>query len=350
MSTSSLIDKHKITETDLNERGLIHEGKFNEVMPKEAVGADIELIKKNAKIHNDKLNKITGEIETINKHLTSENIADKSQVQALSDAIKSFTTNIELIGKKDDNVDGETNGETNGDVINLWIDNFTTIFNLGEAGLGNTLFNGIAMPILETGGIDKELLNYVLTFLKNPTIDRAGLEAELANQALEEAERMKTLFGKSGGDVAFMLSQALARTALFTIYPGIGETITKLNMTLGQIKEKIEQKFGLSDKLSVGITDVTGSATASLDKATNAANKAAENTLNNAEEAANKAEEAAKATAATGKGGSPSKKINKTKVKRRIHNSIRKFYKTNNLKTLKREIQRMKKRFTRGNK
>jgi methyl-accepting chemotaxis protein len=165
---------------------------------------------------------------------------------------------------------------------------------------------------------------------------------------------MAQLMGKSGGDVALMLSQALARTALFTIYPGIGETITKLNMTLGQIKEKIEQKFGLSDKLSAGITDVTASATASatasLDKATNAANKAAENTLNNAEEAANKAEEAAKASAATGKGGSPSKKINKTKVKRRIHNSIRKFYKTNNLKTLKREIQRMKKRFTRGNK
>ena len=50
------------------------------------------------------------------------------------------------------------------------------------------------------------------------------------------------------------------------------------------------------------------------------------------------------------KGGTPSKKINKTKVRRRIHNSIKKFYKTNNLKTLKREIQRMKKRFTRGKK
>ena len=107
-------------------------------------------------------------------------------------------------------------------------------------------------------------------------------------------------------------------------------------MTLGQIKEKIEKKFALSDKLSAGITDATASAT-------NAVKEAA----NKAEGAANKAEEGAKAAA----GGASSKKINKTKVKRRIHNSIKKFYKTNNLKTLKREIQRMKKRFTRvGNK
>ena len=346
MGSRYLIDKHNITEKDLNEHGQIREDKFNEVIAKEP-DADIEQIKKNAEIHNKYLNKITDEIETINKELTSENINDKNQAQALTDLINSFTTNIELISKKD--VQSFTDGETNSDVINLWIDNFTTIFNLGEAGLGDTLFNGIAMPILETGGIDKDLLNYVLTFLKNPTTNRAGLEAELANQAVEEAARMAKIFGKSGGDVAFMLSQALARTALFTIYPGIGETIAKLNKTLGEIKEKIEQKFGLSDKLSAGITDLTASATASatasLDKATNAANKAAEEAVNKAEESANKA---AKATAA---GGAPFKKINKTKLKRRIHNSIKKFYKTNNLKTLKREIQRMKKRFTRvGNK
>jgi hypothetical protein len=218
------------------------------------------------------------------------------------------------------------------------------MFNLGEAGLGNTLFNGIAMPILETAGIDKDLLNYVITFLKNPTTDRAGLEANLANQAAEDAARMAQVMGKSGGDVAFMLSQALARTALFTVYPGIGETIAKLNMTLGQIKEKIEKKFALSDNLSAGITD----ATKSLNKAAeNTVNNAVNNAVNKATKEANKAEERAKAAA----GGAHSKKINKTKVKRRIHNSIKKFYKTNNLKTLKREIQRMKKRFTRvGNK
>ena len=338
MGSISLIDKYNINETHLNETGkTIIPEKFNEVMEAKAAGADIEQIKKNAKIHNEQLNEITDEIKTINNTLTSENINDNAQ--ALLKLINSFTTNIELISKKD--VQSFTDGETNSDVINLWIDNFTTIFNLGEAGLGNTLFNGIAMPILETGGIDKDLLNYVLTFLKNPTTNRAGLEAELANQAVEEAARMAKIFGDSGGDVAFMLSQALARTALFTIYPGIGETIAKLNMTLGQIKEKIEQKFGLSDKLSAGITDVTASASAS-------ATASATASLDKAKEAANKAEGAAKARAAATKGGAPSKKINKTMVKRRIHNSIKKFYKTNNLKTLKREIQRMKKRFTRG--
>jgi len=344
MSSISLIDKHKITEQDLNEDGQIHKNKFNEVMTVEAAGADIEQIKNNAKIHNDKLNKITDEIKTKNNTLTSKNIDDNIQVQELTDLIESFTTNIELIGKLNiqKNTQSSTDGETNSDVINLWIDNFTTIFNQGEAGLGDTLFNGIAMPILETGGIDKDLLNYVLTFLKNPTIDKAGLEADLAVQAAKKAEQMKEIFGKSGGDVAFMLSQAFARTALFTVYPGIGETIKGLNNTLGEIKEKIEEKFALSDKLSAGIPDITASAT-------NAANKAAE-------EAANKAEGAAKGattkleSVVPGKGGSPFKKINKTKLKRRIHNSIKKFYKTNNLKTLKREIQRMKKRFTRGKK
>ena len=332
MGSKYLIDKHNITEKDLNEHGQIREDKFNEVIAKEP-DADIEQIKKNAEIHNKYLNKITDEIETINKELTSENINDKNQAQALTDLINSFTTNIELIGKKD--VQSST-GETNSDVINLWIDNATSVFNLGESGFWNTLFNGIAMPILETAGIDKDLLNYVLTFLKNPTINKAGLEADLANLKIEEAARMAQLMGKSGGDVAFMLSQALARTALFTIYPGIGETITKLNMTLGQIKEKIEKKFALSDNLSAGITDASASAT-------NAVKEAA----NKAEGAAKRAEEGAKAAA----GGASSKKINKTKVKRRIHNSIKKFYKTNNLKTLKREIQRMKKRFTRvGNK
>ena len=299
------------------------------------------------KITDDKLNNITDEIETINKKLTSDNIDDKVQAQKLTDLIKSFTTNIELIGKKDiqsstdEEINEETNEETNRDVINLWVDNFTTIFNLGESGLGNTLFNGIAMPILETAGINKDLLNYVLTFLKNPTINKAELEENLTTQKAEEAARMAQVFGKSGGDVAFMLSQALAKTALFTIYPGIGETIKGLNKTLGEIKEKIEQKFGLSDKLSAGITDVTASASAS-------ATASATASLDKAKEAANKAEGAAKARAAATKGGAPSKKINKTMVKRRIHNSIKKFYKTNNLKTLKREIQRMKKRFTRG--
>ena len=336
MGSISLIDKYNINETHLNETGkTIIPEKFNEVMEAKAAGADIEQIKKNAKIHNEQLNEITDEIKTINNTLTSENINDNAQ--ALLKLINSFTTNIELISKKD--VQSSTDGETNSDVINLWIDNFTTIFNLGEAGLGNTLFNGIAMPILETGGIDKDLLNYVLTFLKNPTTDEAGLEADLATQKVEEAARMAKIFGKSGGDVAFMLSQALARTALFTIYPGIGETIAKLNKTLGEIKEKIEMKFGLMKTVTAGITDVTASA-----------NKAAENTVNKAEEAAKGATTKLDSAAAAAAGGSPFKKINKTKVKRRIHNSIKKFYKTNNLKTLKREIQRMKKRFTRGNK
>ena len=342
MGSISLIDKYNINETHLNETGkTIIPEKFNEVMEAKAAGADIEQIKKNAKIHNDKLNKITDEIETKNKTLTIETIDDKNQAQALINLINSFTTNIELIDKPNiqKNTQSSTDGETNSDVINLWIDNFTTIFNLGEAGLGDTLFNGIAMPILETGGIDKDLLNYVLTFLKNPTTDEAGLEADLATQKVEEAARMAKIFGKSGGDVAFMLSQALARTALFTIYPGIGETIAKLNKTLGEIKEKIEMKFGLMKTVTAGITDVTASA-----------NKAAENTVNKAEEAAKGATTKLDSAAAAAAGGSPFKKINKTKVKRRIHNSIKKFYKTNNLKTLKREIQRMKKRFTRGNK
>ena len=285
------------------------------------------------KITDDKLNNITDEIETINKKLTSDNIDDKVQAQKLTDLIKSFTANIELIGNTNIQKNAQSSTrETYGDVVNLWIDNITTIFSLGKIGFVNNLFNSIVMPILETAGIDKDLLNYVLTFLKNPTTDEAGLEADLATQKVEEAARMAKIFGKSGGDVAFMLSQALARTALFTIYPGIGETIAKLNKTLGEIKEKIEMKFGL-------MKTVTASA-----------NKAAENTVNKAEEAAKGATTKLDSAAAAAAGGSPFKKINKTKVKRRIHNSIKKFYKTNNLKTLKREIQRMKKRFTRGNK
>ena len=53
---------------------------------------------------------------------------------------------------------------------------------------------------------------------------------------------------------------------------------------------------------------------------------------------------------AGGAGGSHLKKLTKTKLKQRIHKSIRNFHKTNNLKTLKREIQIMKRRFSRGKK
>ena len=50
------------------------------------------------------------------------------------------------------------------------------------------------------------------------------------------------------------------------------------------------------------------------------------------------------------KGGTLLKKQNKTKIKQRIHKSISNFHKTNNFKTLKREIQIIKRRFSRGKK
>jgi len=234
-------------------------------------------------------------------------------------------TDIEKLTKNIESLNNESTGETIGDVVQLMTDNAKEMFSLGKSGLADTLFNGLAMPILETAGVDKDLLNYVLTFLKDPTIDRAGLVAKLDKLKLEEAVQMAQVFGESGGKEAFMLSQALAKTALFTIYPGIGETIKGLNKTLGEIKAKIEQNFELRDKATSGIAGLKDKAPSAVVK--NDPTSVVDLQLD---------------------GGAPSKKINKTKVKRRIHNSIKKFYKTNNLKTLKREIQRMKNRFTRG--
>ena len=245
-------------------------------------------------------------------------------------------THIEKLTRDIESLNNESTGETIGDVVQLMTDNAKEMFSLGKSGLADTLFNGLAMPILETAGVDKDLLNYVLTFLKDPSVNRAGLVAKLSILKVEDDARMNKLFGESGGKEAFMLSQALAKTALFTIYPGIGETIKGLNKTLGEIKAKIEQNFELRDKAKSGIVGLQDKAKSGIvglqDKATSAVVKNDPTSVVDLQL----------------DGGAPSKKINKTKVKRRIHNSIKKFYKTNNLKTLKREIQRMKNRFTRG--
>lgn len=246
-------------------------------------------------------------------------------------------THIEKLTRDIESLNNESTGETIGDVVQLMTDNAKKMFSLGKSGLADTLFNGLAMPILETAGVDKDLLNYVLTFLKDPSVNRAGLVAKLSILKVEDDARMNKLFGESGGKEAFMLSQALAKTALFTIYPGIGETIKGLNKTLGEIKAKIEQNFELRDKATSGIAGLKDKATAGIVGAQDKATSAVKN-------------DPTSVVDLQLDGGAPSKKINKTKVKRRIHNSIKNFYKTNNLRTLKREIQRMKNRFTRGKK
>ena len=249
----------------------------------------------------------------------------KQSINTKKTALKQ-KTDIEKLTRNIESLNNESTGETIGDVVQLMTDNAKEMFSLGKSGLADTLFNGLAMPILETAGVDKDLLNYILTFLKDPSVNREGLVAKLDKLKLEEAVQMAQVFGESGGKEAFMLSQALAKTALFTIYPGIGETIKGLNKTLGEIKAKIEQNFELRDKATSGIAGLKDKAPASA-VVKNDPTSVVDLQID---------------------GGAPSKKINKTKVKRRIHNSIKKFYKTNNLKTLKREIQRMKKRFTRG--
>jgi hypothetical protein len=251
-------------------------------------------------------------------------------------------THIEKLTVDIESLNNNSTGETIGDVVQLMTDNAKEMFNLGKSELTDTLFNDLAMPILETAGVDKDLLNYVLTFLKDPSVNKAELVAKLDKLNLEEAARMAQVFGESGGKEAYMLSQALAKTALFTIYPGIGETIKGLNKTLGEIKEKIEMKFD-SKGLVSGLQDKAKGLVSGLqDKA--------KGLVSGLQDKAAAVNDQTSVVDLQQKGGKTSKKINKTKVKRRIHNSIKKFYKTNNLKTLKREIQRMKKRFTRGNK
>lgn len=273
----------------------------------------------------------------------------KQSINTKKTALKQ-KTDIENLTRNIESLNNESTGETIGDVVQLMTDNAKEMFSFGKSGLADTLFNGLAMPILETAGVDKDLLNYILTFLKDPSVNREGLVAKLDKLNLEEAVRMAQVFGESGGKEAFMLSQALAKTALFTIYPGIGETIKGLNKTLGEIKEKIEKNFeskglvsGLQDKAKGLVSGLQNKATAGI---VGAQNKATSAVVKN---------DPTSVVDLQLDGGAPSKKINKTKinktkVKLRIHNSIKKFYKTNNLKTLKREIQRMKKRFTRGKK
>ena len=114
-----------------------------------------------------------------------------------------------------------------------------------------------------------------------------------------------------------MLKQALPIAEKFT-----NEGLTKLDEGLKnpEIREKISSEYAKINNIKNSFNDI----------------------VKEVKEAENKT--------TGGTGGAPLKKLTKTKLKQRIHKSIKNFHKTNNLKTLKREIQIMKRRFSRGKK
>ena len=115
-----------------------------------------------------------------------------------------------------------------------------------------------------------------------------------------------------------MLKQALPIAEKFT-----DEGLTKIDKYLKnpEIREKISSKYAKINNI--------------------------ENSFN---ELVKEVKDVKKETKDVKEGGTPLKKLTKTKLKQRIHKSIKNFHKTNNLKTLKREVQIMKRRFSRGKK
>ena len=216
------------------------------------------------------------------------------------------------------NIEKENNQkETIPDWIYLIVSKALTIFSLGKLSFLESLFNTIVMPILETGGVEKDSLETVLEFLKNPILTHDELLQKIESINFKQDEQLNKL-GKVGR-VSLMLTQSLIKTALFTVYPGIGLTIGKLNTALSEMKQKIEE---LQNRTDVSVASLKPSAAKPLVAA------------------------AAKPLTTKKLHGGISHQ-NKTKIKQRINKSIKQFHKTNNLRTLKREIQRIKLRITR---
>ena len=223
------------------------------------------------------------------------------------------------------NIEKENNQkETIPDWIYLIVSKALTIFSLGKLSFLESLFNTIVMPILETGGVEKDSLETVLEFLKNPILTHDELLQKIESINFKQDEQLNKL-GKVGR-VSLMLTQSLIKTALFTVYPGIGLTIGKLNTALSEMKQKIEE---LQNRTDVSVASLKPSAAKPLVAV-------------------------AKPLVAVAAKPLTTKKLhggishqNKTKIKQRINKSIKQFHKTNNLRTLKREIQRIKLRITR---
>ena len=131
------------------------------------------------------------------------------------------------------------NKESFPDWINLIIVKSIALYSLGKLSFAESLFNTIVIPILETGGVEKESLEIVLEFLKNPTQTHDQLYNKIEQIKFKQEEQLDHL-GKIGR-ISLMLTQALVKTALFTVYPGIGLTIGKLNLALSEMKKKIDE-------------------------------------------------------------------------------------------------------------
>ena len=243
---------------------------------------------------------------------------------------KNFPTNFKNKGNEEGEKEGEEEGEkegeeegekaeeeekhfeTMGDLLALLMTGFIKGYALGKVTLLESIFYATIMPVLVTGGADEDSIITILSFLKNPNITPEEIVDILDKQHKSEEEKIAHL--DKIGDVLTKTTQAFGLAALKGANPKVKTIMTELNESM---KTKILPAIiKAQQKLQKTAADASKTGT--------------------------------EPKIETKKGGAPSKKINKTKMKQRIHNSIKKFYKTNNLKTLKREIQRMKKRFTRG--
>jgi hypothetical protein len=248
---------------------------------------------------------------------------------------KNFPTNFKNKGNEEGNEEGEEAGEeekhfeTMGDLLALLMTGFIKGYALGKVTLLESIFYATIMPVLVTGGADEDSIITILSFLKNLNISPEEIVDILDKQHKSEEDALAKL-GKSGSIIA-LTTRAFGQTALRTLNPQFDAIMTKLNDATKIITNKIKIIQIQNMKENAG-NMVDGEVTAKVEASAVVKN------------------DPTSVVDLQLDGGAPSKKINKTKVKRRIHNSIKKFYKTNNLKTLKREIQRMKKRFTRGKK
>jgi hypothetical protein len=206
--------------------------------------------------------------------------------------------------------------ETMGDLLAILMYGAIKGYALAKVTLLESVFNATIMPVLVTGGADEDSIITILSFLKNPNITPEEI-VEILNKQHEKEKNDLAKLGKSGAIIA-LTTTAFGQTALRTLNPQFDAVMDKLNLAMNIIKDKIKIQNMKENAGNMVDGDVTGVVTAS------------------------------KIGIEPEKGGASSKKINKTKVKQRIHNSIKKFHKTNNLKTLKREIHRMMRRFTRG--
>ena len=244
------------------------------------------------------------------------------------DMRKNFPTYLKNKEEEGDE-EGDKKFESMGDLLAILMTGFIKGYAVGQITLLESIFYATIMPVLVTGGADEDSIITILSFLKNPDITPEEI-TEILNKQHKSEEQNIARLGKIG-DVLTKTTQTFALAALEGANPKVTDIMYKLNESM---KNKILPAIIKAQELQKTALDASKIGTsADASKIGTSADASKIGTETGTK---------------TGTGGAPSKKINKTKVKQRIHNSIKKFHKTNNLKTLKREIQRMMRRFTRG--